>query len=115
MPEATQLELFNPTKHEHDYRLTQGPHEVQPEITPSDNTRWCWTCCSWVTVHEDGRTDTWRERAALRGKLVRAIKAGRVLKREAIKEYREEFQTSYGTALWEIEWAIGYYNEHGWV
>jgi hypothetical protein len=47
--------------------------------------------------------------------LVRGIKGGRITRKNAIQEYRREFQTSYGTALWEIDWAIGYYNENGYV
>ncbi len=113
--EATQLDLFNPGTHEHVYRVTQGPYETQGEITTSDGSRWCWTCGEWVTVHADGRTDTYSERAEYRGMLVRGIKGGRITRTNAIKEYRREFQTSYGTALWEIDWAIGYFNENGWV
>jgi len=47
--------------------------------------------------------------------LVRGIKGGRITRTKAIKEYKREFQTDYSIALWEIDWAIGYFNEHGWV
>lgn len=113
--EATQLGLFTTDPHAHVYAMTQGPYVVQGEITTSDGNRWCWTCGEWVTVHADGRTDTYSERSAFRGELIRAIKDGRISRNDAIKSYRAEFQTSFETALWEIDWAIAYYNENGWV
>lgn len=113
--QATQGELFSAPAHVHTYRVTQGPYVAQGEITTADGSRWCWTCCEWVTVHTDGRTDTYSERAEYRRFLVREIKGGRMSRDNAIKAYRKEFQTSFGTALWEIDWAIGYFNENGWV
>ncbi len=112
--QATQEALF-PLTHEHVYRVTQGPYAVQGEHTSPSGARWCWTCCEWVTVHADGRTDTYTERTEFRRYLIREIKGGRMSRDNAIKAYRKEFQTSFGTALWEIDWAIGYYNENGWV
>lgn len=113
--EATQLGLFETDPHAHAYTRVQGPYVVQGEITTSDGNRWCWTCCEWVTVHADGRTDTYTERTEFRRYLIREIKGGRMSRDNAIKAYRKEFQTSFGTALWEIDWAIGYFNENGWV
>lgn len=111
----TQLALFSDV-HEHVYRVTQGPYEIQGEITLSDSgSRWCWTCHEWVTVHADGRTDTYTERTAFRRSLILDIKAGKMSRDIAIKKYRAEFQTSFMSAVGEIDWAIGYYNENGYV
>lgn len=69
--EGSQLELFNPGKHEHVYTLTQGPYVVEHESTTLSGSKWCWTCGSWVTQCRNGewlsRTEadahgyTWRD------------------------------------------------------
>lgn len=109
----TQLKLFDPGAHVHTWTKHKGPVQTQPEITLPSGNRWCWTCHEWVTVHPDGAMDTYSERTDYTRELVRKVADNRLTRTLAIDAYRKRFQTSYGTAQWEVDWAIGYYNKNG--
>lgn len=52
MDQGTQLVLFE-GDHVHVYDRYQGPYKTQEPVTVGTGrgeTRWCWTCTSWVDV-----------------------------------------------------------------
>lgn len=104
--------LFEPEAHVHVYEVWQGPHRTCPPITTA-SSRWCWTCASWVMPLRNEGEYTRDEQFKMKRNLYIAIRKGKTTKTNAIKQYAEAFEISQYESAREIDWTIGYYNEHG--
>jgi hypothetical protein len=101
-----QLELFATERHEHVYVEMTGPHVQNPAITTSQS-RWCWSCDSWVNRVGVSQWEAWgstTEELAMR--YARMVKSGELGRHDAYK-FMHTPQYDFWKAVKAIDIAIG--------
>lgn len=104
-----QLEMFATAAHVHVYVEMTGPHIQNPAITCGD-TRWCWSCTSWVDKAGVSQWEAWQlstEELAMR--YARIVKNGELSRHDAYWLIHSSVR-DFHTGVLAIDIAIGELN-----